>query len=324
MNALDLMPRGFALLAVQFHGRGAGQAPLSAAHNGGHHLQVSYQLAGGSHRRFYRDLPLRFEKQFGGIQDALADDRRAFPPSRIQFACSPCIAVLLHEDRGHPLAVFQVDARRRHQTLHGHVRRDFPLTDLLLDRFRQKFHQCQAPRHPTHTAVKPPSQLLQAITKTLLQFCQQPALFQCGFVFAQTQRTIQQQCLGFTHRPDHCLHCVSTQLPERRDALVPINHHITVWLNTRDHHNRYLLSRFGQRGKQPSLPSRMACPQVLPPPVELVKLQSHAHSLVSRFSMGQTGSGLSPPEGEVDRELSSYQLHTHGTGLSRCALGVRP
>ena len=95
-------------------------------------------------------------------------------------------------------------------------------------------------------------------------------------MFAQTQTTIQQQCLGFTHWPDHCFHRVSTQLLERRDALVPINHYITVWLMTRDHHDRDLLSRFGQRGKQPPLPSRMACPQVLPSPVELVKLQSHA------------------------------------------------
>jgi hypothetical protein len=41
LNPMDLMPRRFALLAVQFHGRGAGQAPLSAAHYGRHHLQVS-------------------------------------------------------------------------------------------------------------------------------------------------------------------------------------------------------------------------------------------------------------------------------------------
>jgi len=129
------------------------------------------------------------------------------------------------------------------------MRRDFPLTDLLLDRLRQKLHQCQAPRYPTHTAVKPPCQLLQPITETLLQLCQQPALFQWGFLFGQTQRTIQQQRLGFAHRPYHRLHCVSTQLLERCDALVPINHHITVRLIGRDHHYRCLLSRFGQRGK---------------------------------------------------------------------------
>jgi hypothetical protein len=73
-------------------------------------------------------------------------------------------------------------------------------------------------------------------------------------------------------------------LLERCDALVSINHHITVRLIGRDHHDRRLLYRFGERSKQPSLPSRMACPQVLPPPVELVKFQLHARSLASRFS----------------------------------------
>jgi hypothetical protein len=38
---MDLMPRGFALLTIQFHRSGAGHAPLSAAHYGGHDLQVS-------------------------------------------------------------------------------------------------------------------------------------------------------------------------------------------------------------------------------------------------------------------------------------------
>jgi hypothetical protein len=41
LNPMDLMSRGFALLAIQFHRCGAGQAPLSAAHYGRHHLQVS-------------------------------------------------------------------------------------------------------------------------------------------------------------------------------------------------------------------------------------------------------------------------------------------
>jgi hypothetical protein len=41
LNPMDLMSRGFALLAIQFHRCGAGQTPLSAAHYGGHYLQVS-------------------------------------------------------------------------------------------------------------------------------------------------------------------------------------------------------------------------------------------------------------------------------------------
>jgi hypothetical protein len=41
LNPLDLMPRGFALLAIQFQRCGTGQAPLSAAYYGSHYLEVS-------------------------------------------------------------------------------------------------------------------------------------------------------------------------------------------------------------------------------------------------------------------------------------------
>jgi hypothetical protein len=61
-NLMDLMPRGFALLAVQFHHGGAGQPPLSTAHYGGHNLQVMDQLAACVRRRFHLHVPLRFEK----------------------------------------------------------------------------------------------------------------------------------------------------------------------------------------------------------------------------------------------------------------------
>ena len=41
LNALDLAPRGFALLAIQICRRGARQPPLRAVHDGGHHLQIA-------------------------------------------------------------------------------------------------------------------------------------------------------------------------------------------------------------------------------------------------------------------------------------------
>jgi hypothetical protein len=56
----------------------------------------------------------------------------------------------------------------------------------------------------------------------------------------------------------------------------------------------------GQRRQQPPLPRRMAHPQVLPAPVELVKLQLHGGcSVASRFSMGQAGTGLFRQEGKL-------------------------
>jgi hypothetical protein len=41
LNALDLAPRGFALLVIQLHGSGPGQPPLRAVHNRRHHLQIA-------------------------------------------------------------------------------------------------------------------------------------------------------------------------------------------------------------------------------------------------------------------------------------------
>jgi hypothetical protein len=40
LNAVDLAPRGFALLVIQLRGSAAGQPPLRSVHNRGHHLQI--------------------------------------------------------------------------------------------------------------------------------------------------------------------------------------------------------------------------------------------------------------------------------------------
>ena len=181
LNALDLTPRGFALLPIQFHRRRAAQPPLRPVHNRGHHLQIAQQFGGGPGRSCF--LPLRFEKQLGIIQNAFADRGRALAPSGIQLAGFARIAVMPGEDRRHPLAILQALARHRHQKLHGHLRRDLALAHLLLDRFRQNLHQRQPPRYPAHTAVEPPRQLLQPVAEALLQLRQQPAHLQRGLVF---------------------------------------------------------------------------------------------------------------------------------------------
>ena len=41
LNALDLAPRGFALLAIRIGRRRAGQAPLRAVHDRRHHFQIA-------------------------------------------------------------------------------------------------------------------------------------------------------------------------------------------------------------------------------------------------------------------------------------------
>src|ERR1700722_443710 len=66
------------------------------------------------------------------------------------------------------------------------------------------------------------------------------------------------------------------QLLQRRNPLVAVDDHVTVRVVFgRHHHDGRLLAALGQRRQQPPLPRRMAHSQVLPTPVELVKLQLH-------------------------------------------------
>ena len=276
LNASDLLSRGFALLPIQLTRSRSGQPPMRPVHDRRHHLQIAQHFGGWPGRSFLLRLPLRFEKQLRIIEEAFADRGRSLAPSRIQLAGLARIAVMLGEDRGHPLAILQALACHRHQKLHRHLRQDLALAHLLLDRFRQKFHQGQPPRYPAHAAIEPARQLVEAIAEALLQLRQQPALFQRGLVFAQPQRAVQQHGRGLAHRPYHRLHRVPSQLLQRRDPLIAVDDHVTVCLAfRRHHHDGHLLSRFGQRGQQPPLPRRMANPKVLPAPVELVKLQLH-------------------------------------------------
>jgi hypothetical protein len=141
LNALDLMPCGFRLLVIQLRSRGAGQSPLRTGHNRDHHLQITQQFGAGPGGSFLLRLPLRFEKQLGIIENAFADCRRTFAPRAIQLTGFPRIAVMLSEDRRHPLAILQALAGYRHQKLQRHLCQDVALAHLLLDRFRQNLHQ---------------------------------------------------------------------------------------------------------------------------------------------------------------------------------------
>ena len=122
MNALDLVPCGVRLLGIQFHGSSASQPPLRAAHNRHHHFQIAQQFGAGSGRSFLLRLSLRFEKQLGSIQNAFSHRGRTFAPRGIQLTGLARIAVMLGEDRRHPLAILQALARHRHQKLQGHLR----------------------------------------------------------------------------------------------------------------------------------------------------------------------------------------------------------
>jgi len=154
LNALDLMSCGPRLLLIQVRGGGACQSPLRAVHNRHHDFQIAQQFGAGPGGSFLLHLSLCFEKQLGIIQNAFADRWRTFAPRGIQLAGFTCIAVVLGEDRCHPLAIFQALAGHRHQKLQSHLRRDLALAHLLLNRFRQNLYQRQSARYPAHTAVE--------------------------------------------------------------------------------------------------------------------------------------------------------------------------
>jgi hypothetical protein len=270
------MPRRFDLLVIQLRGSGARQPTIRSVCDGGHHFQIAQQFVAGPVRSFFLCLSLRFEKQLGIIQNPFADRVRTLAPRGIQLAGFTRIAVMLGEDCCHPLAILQALACHRDQKFQGHLRQDLALAHLLLDHLRQNLHQRQPPRYPAHTAIEPARQPIQVVAEALLQLCQQPPYLQCGLVFGQAQRAVQQHCRGLAHRPYHRFHRVPAQLFQSRDPLVPVDDHITVRLAfRRHHHNGCLLSAVGQRCQQPPLSRWMAHSQVLPAPIELVKLQLH-------------------------------------------------
>ena len=63
MNVFDLLPRGFAVLAIQFHCCPAGQPSLRSVHDCRYHLQITQQVGTARGRDLLLHLPLCFEKQ---------------------------------------------------------------------------------------------------------------------------------------------------------------------------------------------------------------------------------------------------------------------
>ena len=174
MNAVDLIPRGFALLEIQLRGGGARQPTMRSVRYGGHHFQIAQQFGAGPGWSFLLRLPLGFEKELRIIQNAFADRGRTLAPGGIQLAGFTRIAVMLGKDCGHPLTILQALACHRHQKLQRHLRQDLALAHLLLDRLRQNLHQREPPRYPAQTAIEPARQLIQVVAEALLQLGQQP------------------------------------------------------------------------------------------------------------------------------------------------------
>jgi hypothetical protein len=243
---------------------------------------------------------VRFQKQFGRIQNPLAYGCRCITPDRVEFASLAAAEAVLRKRLGHALAVVRIDACHRRQILHRDMGRDLAGTNALLHRFGKLFHQSQPARHPAHAAVKAPRQIFEAVAETLFQFRKQPALFECRFLFGKTHRSIQDQRVGFAHVPDDGFDRVATQLLQGNDAFVSVNHQISIrTIRYGDNHDRRLLSGSRQRCHQPPLPVRIPRPQMLIAAVQLMKLQLHSPSSLLAPTLVQAGSGLAPDWGEV-------------------------
>jgi hypothetical protein len=274
-GTVDLAVGGNALGRIQFD-RGAGQTPVGAARDRYHQLQITQQFGHCVRRSIGFALPLRFQKQLGLFQNPLPNSGRSVSPGGVQLSGFPAAEPVLGQGLGHALAVCGTGSCYGHQILRRQVRRNRPAAHLLLHTFRKQFDQGQPARHPTGAAIKPAGQLLQAIAEALLQFRQQPALFQHRRPFGHAQRTGQHQRLGLVQGPHHGLHRVPPQLLQRCNALVAVDHQVTIRLLGHRHDNdRRLLSGGGQRSQQPTLSLRVSCPQALPTPLQLMKLQSH-------------------------------------------------
>jgi hypothetical protein len=131
--AFDLVLRLFLAPAVHLR-QSFGQPPAGATQDGNRYLQVAFQSR--RHRPGGWRRPLRLQKQFRLGQDAFADHARAVPPGGIKLSGLPRVATVLDECGRHPHALFQVDARHRHQILHRQCRTQLSFSHLLLDGFR--------------------------------------------------------------------------------------------------------------------------------------------------------------------------------------------
>ena len=102
-----------------------------------------------------------------------------------------------------------------------------------------------------------------------------------------------------------------------------VDHQVTVAVVFGDDYDDgRLLAALSQRRQQMALTVRLAHSQMLPPPVELVKLQLHGLRTESEYARNRNWSFAG--KGEVCRELPWDQRDRGGSGLSRCEGLVLP
>jgi hypothetical protein len=245
-------------------------------------------------------VPQCFDKQLRRVENAFANRRRAVAPCGIELPGFAGVGAKFDESRRHALAIVETDARDGDQILHGEVRREFAFAHLLLDGFGQKFDQREAARDPAGAFIEASRQCFQIVVEASFQFRQQPALFESGFMFGETKRAVEDQGVGFAHRPDHGVHRVAAQLAQRGEAFVAVDDEEAFAVGYYD--DRRLLAGFGERGKEATMAFRVVHTEMLTGPVELVKFQLHGRGRRWGPVCGPAGTDLSGLEGEVGWE----------------------
>lgn len=124
------------------------------------------------------DFAAGSQKQLRILQDPLPDTLRAVAPGRVEFRGLACGASMGGQGCSRSHAVLPVDPGHGDQEAHGYVGAQLPAADLFLNLVGKQLHQRQPAADPARAAVKAAGQLFQGIAEPLVQFRQQPALFQ--------------------------------------------------------------------------------------------------------------------------------------------------
>jgi len=178
---------------------------------------------------------------------------------------------------GQTLTIGAALARQGHQGSQRRLHRDPALADVLLDRLRQRLDHRQTTRHPARAAVEASGKLFQAQPEAAPQLRQKPALLEGAGALRHLQRARKHQGVRLGQIPAHRSHGVASQLAQRPQALVAIDHDVSLRLagraRKRHRHDRHLLALLVQTRQEPTLPGARARTQALVAQVELMMLQ---------------------------------------------------
>ena len=124
------------------------------------------------------------------------------------------------------------------------MRRNLSGPNLLLNGIRKQRHESKPTGNPTGAPVKLSGQFVEAVSETMLQFSQQPALLHRAGALGCPQRLFEHKSFGFGHGPNGRRYRVTTQLFQCGNAFVAVDHQVAVGLIIDRHNdNRYLLPR---------------------------------------------------------------------------------